>query len=198
MRSRLEAKWAILFDIVGWEWDYEPLDLCPGDGPGRIPDYLMRFAHPTLIECKPAVTIEEIAEYRTALLSVATDWLCADLELELRKLDAAPGEDLSRTDELLNTIGAIRDYGVVPVHGRKAFVVGSQLFIDRERDLCTIDGSHAFVQCGNHVGLQWYGAPWPLPCLVCDQITNTIPVASADMLSAWRAAGRKSQWNPPA
>jgi hypothetical protein len=26
-RSRLEARWAAAFDIIGWEWKYEPYDL---------------------------------------------------------------------------------------------------------------------------------------------------------------------------
>lgn len=33
-RSRLEAKWACFFDLCGWEWAYEPVDL-----PGYIPDF---------------------------------------------------------------------------------------------------------------------------------------------------------------
>lgn len=34
MRSRLEARWAAMFDLLGWEWEYEPFDL-----PGWIPDF---------------------------------------------------------------------------------------------------------------------------------------------------------------
>lgn len=40
-RSRLEARWAAFFDLCGWRWDYEPLDLN-----GWIPDfavYPLRF-----------------------------------------------------------------------------------------------------------------------------------------------------------
>jgi hypothetical protein len=33
-RSRLEAKWAAMFDILGWEWTYEPCDFS-----GWIPDF---------------------------------------------------------------------------------------------------------------------------------------------------------------
>jgi hypothetical protein len=35
-RSRLEAKWAAFFDLLGWRWHYEPLDL-----DGWIPDFLI-------------------------------------------------------------------------------------------------------------------------------------------------------------
>lgn len=36
-RSRLEARWAAFFDLVGWSWTYEPFDAT-----GWIPDFLIR------------------------------------------------------------------------------------------------------------------------------------------------------------
>lgn len=36
MRSRLEAKWAAFFDLMGWKWSYEPADL-----DGWIPDFVL-------------------------------------------------------------------------------------------------------------------------------------------------------------
>ncbi len=41
-RSRLEARWAAYFDLIGAKWDYEPLDF-----DGWIPDFIL----PDLIEC---------------------------------------------------------------------------------------------------------------------------------------------------
>lgn len=38
-RSRLEARWAAMFDKLGWKWHYEPLDF-----DGYIPDFLLQFA----------------------------------------------------------------------------------------------------------------------------------------------------------
>ncbi len=60
-RSRLEAKWASFFDLLGWKWDYEPIDLN-----GYIPDFIVRrpmmssedipgLNDPFLIEVKPFV-----------------------------------------------------------------------------------------------------------------------------------------------
>ena len=37
-RSRLEARWAAFFDLAGWEWKYEPIDL-----DGWIPDFWVAF-----------------------------------------------------------------------------------------------------------------------------------------------------------
>lgn len=48
-RSTLEAKWASFFDLIGWEFEYEPFET--GDW---IPDFLIRGAGPgVLVEVKP-------------------------------------------------------------------------------------------------------------------------------------------------
>ena len=48
-RSRLEAKWAAMFDLAGWRWCYEPIDLN-----GYIPDFsLQGVPDPILVDVKP-------------------------------------------------------------------------------------------------------------------------------------------------
>lgn len=49
-RSRLEARWAAMFDLLAWSWEYEPLDLA-----GYIPDFILKFAEAPsmLVEVKP-------------------------------------------------------------------------------------------------------------------------------------------------
>ena len=55
-RSRLEAKWAAMFDHLGWRWEYEPLDLR-----GYIPDFVLLFpAGQVLVEVKPAFTVDAL------------------------------------------------------------------------------------------------------------------------------------------
>lgn len=53
-RSRLEAKWASFFDLMGWRYEYEPYDL-----PGWIPDFLLLGHQRTLVEVKPYTTLDE-------------------------------------------------------------------------------------------------------------------------------------------
>lgn len=62
-RSRLEARWAAFFDVIGWKWEYEPLDIC-----GWTPDFQVSFpcghsdcppTHSLLVEIKPYLTIDE-------------------------------------------------------------------------------------------------------------------------------------------
>jgi hypothetical protein len=53
-RSRLEARWAAFFDLIGWQHTYEPFD-----GNGYIPDFLIHGNRPLLIEIKPANTMTQ-------------------------------------------------------------------------------------------------------------------------------------------
>jgi hypothetical protein len=64
-RSRLEARWAAFFDLAGWKWEYEPIDL-----QGWTPDFRVSFpcghsecsgCHVLLIEVKPYFSIAEFA-----------------------------------------------------------------------------------------------------------------------------------------
>jgi len=76
-RSRLEAKWAAFFDLVGWKWEYEPLDLN-----GYIPDFLVTFLNrsaPWIIEVKPAL---KLTDYHEAQQKIErSGWLKTHTEL---------------------------------------------------------------------------------------------------------------------
>lgn len=49
-RSRLEAKWAVMFELLGWRWDYEPIDFN-----GWIPDFAIYGTRTFYVEVKPVV-----------------------------------------------------------------------------------------------------------------------------------------------
>lgn len=68
MRSRIEARWAAMFDRVGWPWEYEPIDL-----DGYIPDFVLMFNRPLLVEVKPDLTIREL--YRHVEKLDASGWV---------------------------------------------------------------------------------------------------------------------------
>ena len=57
-RSRLEAKWACFFDQCKWPWHYEPVDLN-----GYIPDFVLGFYEPLLVEVKPEFSIEGLENH---------------------------------------------------------------------------------------------------------------------------------------
>lgn len=62
MRSRLEARWAAFFCELGWGWEYEPLDLA-----WYIPDFVLRFYKPLLVEIKPAISIDHLRSETTKI-----------------------------------------------------------------------------------------------------------------------------------
>ncbi|PYJ22510.1 MAG: hypothetical protein DME20_09605 [Verrucomicrobia bacterium] len=47
-RSRLEARWAAFFDLLGWHTEYEPIDF-----DGWIPDFVINEAGTVYVEVKP-------------------------------------------------------------------------------------------------------------------------------------------------
>lgn len=56
-RSRLEARWALLFDTVGIPWQYEPRLFRTPEG-GYLPDFLVGKARPFWLEIKGPEPIE--------------------------------------------------------------------------------------------------------------------------------------------
>lgn len=66
-RSRLEARWAAFFSLVGWRWRYEPIDLA-----GYIPDFIVN--HPSTdwlmrpgipgssLECSRVVEVKSVMD----------------------------------------------------------------------------------------------------------------------------------------
>ena len=68
-RSRLEARWAAFFDALGWDWEYEPFDL-----EGYIPDFVLLFHEPLLVEIKPVVRWDEATAIRVASKVRNTSW----------------------------------------------------------------------------------------------------------------------------
>ncbi len=57
-RSRLEARWAAMFDFLGWRYEYEPVDFN-----GWIPDFVITEAEKVFVEVKPVDRFpEDIAD----------------------------------------------------------------------------------------------------------------------------------------
>lgn len=56
-RSRLEARWAAFFDLIGWRWTYEPFDTN-----GYVPDFLIHGQASLLIEIGPCEFLSEFSD----------------------------------------------------------------------------------------------------------------------------------------
>jgi hypothetical protein len=91
-RSRTEATWACFFDKLLWRWDYEPIDLNR-----YIPDFVLAFAKPTLLEVKGVTTLEELELHREKI--TRSSW-----EGEAILVGAAPF-DIESSGPILGLIG---------------------------------------------------------------------------------------------
>jgi hypothetical protein len=58
-RSRLESRWAAFFDLAGWAWEYEPIELA-----GWAPDFLVTTPTGRLYaEVKPYLEIDDFHDH---------------------------------------------------------------------------------------------------------------------------------------
>jgi hypothetical protein len=76
-RSRLEATWAVFFDLLGWRWEYEPRDF-----DGWIPDFALRGENNKIVyvEVKPTfVFLEDVADKMSKATPENTDLLLVGL-----------------------------------------------------------------------------------------------------------------------
>lgn len=67
-RSRLEARWAAFFDIVGWRWTYEPVDT-----EGYIPEFLIHGPASFYAEVGPCEYLSEFSEKADKAITAAKD-----------------------------------------------------------------------------------------------------------------------------
>jgi hypothetical protein len=80
-RSLLEAKWACFFDLTGWQWQYEPMEIN-----GRIPDFIIytkskHYAtNKIIVEVKPSTMIDD--KFKQNILSSYANEKCHLLILD--------------------------------------------------------------------------------------------------------------------
>jgi len=68
-RSRIEAHWAYLFDELGWDWEYEPIDLN-----GYIPDFVLKFPpRHVLVEVKGETELRKLCDHSQKIIDSGWD-----------------------------------------------------------------------------------------------------------------------------
>jgi hypothetical protein len=170
-RSRLEAKWAAFFDLLGWKWQYEPLDLN-----GYIPDFALEGMESVLVEVKPAMSITKLEPFTEKLNSI--EW-----SGEILLLGTRPFESLEFD---VAGLGLIRE-NYASAHGfdERAW---SRTILAREDssdrwDFCSETGLYEGRMFGEDQG----GFPiWAIqdrPLIV-------------EVASMWAEAGNKVRWKP--
>lgn len=188
-RSRLEAQHARLFDTLEWPWTYEP-DLQAGF---VIPDFLISFpSRAVVIECKPAVTVQEIASARRTLIRKMPEWLANDVLRELKVIDHDPKSD--EAGRCLEDIHRVVDGNNPLGHTRRILVAGPQIF--REEKRSTLDGDYGFCLCTHPIARSHVGLALELGsmCLACSgEARSWVPPEM--VIAAWREAGAAQQWH---
>lgn len=56
-RSKLEATWARYFDVMQWQWEYEPFYVN-----GWFPDFVLKGVKDLLVEVKPFICMDEFRD----------------------------------------------------------------------------------------------------------------------------------------
>jgi len=131
-RSRLEARWAAFFDLLGWPFEYEPYDLGAWS-----PDFLLHGdARPILAEVKPITEKDDAVCAKMAAAASATDFqgellllgvspvLCPSRDMWLGWLDDGadpwfdcirPEDERKREDEVERTLQELRGEPSAPL-----------------------------------------------------------------------------------
>ena len=178
-RSRLEARWAAVFDLLGWKWEYEPIDL-----DGYIPDFILQFEQPLLVEVKPALAEADYHEAQHKI--VASGWqgeawivgatLTTDCESAyagyMRHPSFAPGVWWSAQIEWIPDAAVIpTDQALHPAGHWSPHTVEGQWGCRVHRD-CTRKIYSSFARWNS-------------------------PGKRVEILNVWREAGNITQWKPP-
>ena len=67
-RSRLEARWAVFFDAMGWQWEYEPEGYVLSDGSWYLPDFLINDGRgKAFVEVKPISILQNQHDFDLAI-----------------------------------------------------------------------------------------------------------------------------------
>lgn len=165
-RSRLEAKWAAMFDQLGWPWEYEPVDF-----DGYIPDFHIDFGREQFfVEIKPAFISEELKP----AMDKAVSALRESRRETILVLGASPGR---------MTIG---DYCGYPVWALNA-LMDQDYYIDIEDAYLA-----GCPTCQRLVPLTHYGQ-WGFPCCRVPEGDNKhyrheIPPSGAIIQNYWAIA----------
>jgi ribosomal protein L37AE/L43A len=168
-RSRLEARWAMLFDELGWPWEYEPIDL-----DGYIPDFVLPFkAGPLLVEVKPDFYLSELEQHTGKIEN--SGW-----EHEAMVVGASPGLINAHGVVYSQTIGLLAER--LQVEDVKSYAWSTALF-------------HHCSECSGHA-LHSESGDWR--CRVCgayDGNTYMLP-SDIDLQQVWAETGGRTQWKP--
>ena len=173
-RSRLEARWAAWFDLIGWHVEYEPVDFN-----GWIPDFAILEAELVYVEIKPTHLFPAEAAIKIDRADCYEDVLILGNTLDIIPIDSASrdinlfgwlGEWIDTSETLDTRSWGEAAIGVWESQNRPGFCHSSQSYRDR------ITGGYD-------------GGCWGDDCASND-------IAAQVIREYWRHAGNLVQWFP--
>jgi hypothetical protein len=185
-RSRLEARWAAFFDLLGWQWDYEPIDLA-----GYIPDFIVSrpLGVPFLAEVKPVV-----------------DWpcpvpgcYCRRPSLQGNPVEQQDRETMDEAIEKIQNSGWTKHaviVGAAMVPSGQLVVPRFGLPVDTANNGSWFDTEIVITRCPRCSA--YFAQPdieiWATAHNCDDSKRPSIPI---DPTPLWREAGNRVQWKAP-
>jgi hypothetical protein len=194
-RSRLEARWAVFFDALGWDWQYEPVDLN-----GWIPDFFI----PTKSGINLAIEVKPIF-FHDDRIGGPENWYCPWLyeDESLKKVFENSPCDLWG-NECDDTCNDVLDCSHKPTH--ETIIVGANLLDTYFQGLMI--GVFANSWSGAEPALFTYGDGLQWDLAAVDGSFNhrigsgrkvSIDRNGTDQLmSMWAEAGNVVKWFPKA
>lgn len=193
-RSRLEARWAAMFDLLGYSWEYEPIDLN-----GYIPDFILAFPKPMIVEVKPY--IEPVSEwFWTSSYERSTH----EARETLDKIERSgwEGEGLLVGSTMLehrHAMGSVPDGAAI----NPGVLFGIFPHITDAPPQWATPDSEFNISCAEPFGFKaCCGGPVDVvghfSCRRCgDHDKGPMLKSSAEIKQLWREAGNRTQWRAP-
>lgn len=182
MRSRLEARWAHFFDLLGWQWVYEPID-----ADGYIPDFLIQGPAPFFVEVGPCITHSDY-EAKTA----KPDAAAASVARDLLVVGVSPTPGLASDHDASTTaglLGQFEEWAQDGIDEPDALVPGFAWDAGQWTVCLTCR------RPGIYHSVQSYTVR---PCGHYDGGANHGDVDPASLVDLWAQAGSRVQWKPAA
>ena len=168
-RSRLEAKWAVMFDLLKWGWTYEPTDFN-----GWIPDFAIHGKEIIYVEVKPVYAFpEDVAKKIDASA-------CPNEVLIVGMLGPMKDDCFDNA-----TIGWLRDHwGSTETNETKSGWWAEALMARYQKSdrigFCHREGDFTDRISGGYDGGRF----------------GTYPVTLEEVTMLWREASNRTRWNP--
>lgn len=166
-RSRLEARWAAFFDLLGWSWEYEAFDL-----PGWIPDFKIKGKKDIYVEVKPFKVFDQYPKINPDWHPQLIKINIAQPKLDVLLLSDSPFENNGNSEECFGFILSSHEDPIPYDVTLYTDLLEKYYFLER-------------IPFANHT---------PMFCRKEQVMTNLQQPEKDKISSFWKIAGNQTQW----